>query len=216
MHKTKNLNDDYLGSGKLLRHAIKKYGRENFEKEILFLFENEEQMREKEFEIITEDFLNENSEKCYNLLIGGKGGFGFITRHKLNSPHKGKTYEEYYGKSKSDELKKLRAKTMKITSSKIDRKSLGLKIKKTFSERGHPRGTKGKIWATNGKIEKFIHFDNLPIDWKVGRLGKNTENILNDYLESNLSMWTFAVKNCKKYNMSPSGTYNFIKRNIKQ
>ena len=34
-HSTKNINDSYLGSGVYLAKAIKKYGRENFEKEII-------------------------------------------------------------------------------------------------------------------------------------------------------------------------------------
>jgi len=34
-HKTTNLNDGYLGSGKILHYAIKKYGRGAFSRRIL-------------------------------------------------------------------------------------------------------------------------------------------------------------------------------------
>lgn len=43
MHKTTNLEDGYFGSGKRLKYAINKYGIENFIKEILFIFDNEQE-----------------------------------------------------------------------------------------------------------------------------------------------------------------------------
>jgi group I intron endonuclease len=68
--KDQNNNDRYLGSGLLLKKAIKKYGRENFLKEIL-----EECLIEvldiKEMYWI--DKLNAVSNG-YNLAEGGKGG----------------------------------------------------------------------------------------------------------------------------------------------
>ena len=36
MHATDDMDDGYLGSGKLIRRAVQKYGAENFEKIILF------------------------------------------------------------------------------------------------------------------------------------------------------------------------------------
>jgi hypothetical protein len=80
-HKTKNKNDGYMGSGKYLNRAYKKYGIENFTKEILFEFDNPVEMFAKEVEIVDDDFLmNENT---YNLKRGGFGGFDYINESGL-------------------------------------------------------------------------------------------------------------------------------------
>ena len=46
-HKTKKLDDGYMGSGKYLNRAIKKDGLENFIKEILHVFSTPEEMYAK-------------------------------------------------------------------------------------------------------------------------------------------------------------------------
>ena len=74
MHQTENLNDGYMGSGKRLKLAIEKYGVKNFTKEILHIFDNETEMKNKEKELVV---INEMS---YNLCDGGKGGFGYLNR----------------------------------------------------------------------------------------------------------------------------------------
>ena len=61
LHSTNNLNDNYLGSGWVLKDAIKKYGKENFIKEILFIYDSRQLAMKKEAELVNEDFIKDNN-----------------------------------------------------------------------------------------------------------------------------------------------------------
>ena len=75
-HITDNPYDGYLGSGKYLKRAIKKYGIENFSKFVLYVFDNIEDMNKKEAELVNDEYLR--SGNTYNLKLGGQGGFDHI------------------------------------------------------------------------------------------------------------------------------------------
>lgn len=93
MHFTKNINDSYLGSGIAIKNSIKKYGRQNFKKKILFIFNNEQDMRNKEEELITKDIIN--NPRYYNMKLGGKGARKGENRWFGNkNPFYGKTHNE--------------------------------------------------------------------------------------------------------------------------
>lgn len=79
-HKTKNPYDKYLGSGSLLLEQIEKYGRDAFKKEVLFIFDNEDEMNKKE-----EELVDIHDPLSLNLMPGGKGGFGFINENGLRN-----------------------------------------------------------------------------------------------------------------------------------
>lgn len=85
VHKTENVNDSYYGSGKYLKNALKKYGKENFEREIIFIFQNDQKEKayEKEREIVNEKFLKRSD--VYNFKKGGEGGWDHIKKLK-NDP----------------------------------------------------------------------------------------------------------------------------------
>jgi len=77
----KGNNPNYLGSGKILKIAIKKYGIENFKKEILKICNNQEELNESEKYYI-------NTSNCfppygYNICKGNFGGDNFT-----NNPNK--------------------------------------------------------------------------------------------------------------------------------
>ena len=63
-------NDGYLGSGKRLRWAIEKYGKENFIRRVVRKFLTAEDAYEFEALIVDQDFVERDD--CYNLMPGGK------------------------------------------------------------------------------------------------------------------------------------------------
>lgn len=81
-HQTENLQDNYLGSGVTISEAIEKYGKVNFSKEIIHIFEDEISMNLKEIELITDAIIND--PLSYNLTGGGEGGPHFKGRHHSN------------------------------------------------------------------------------------------------------------------------------------
>lgn len=65
--------DEYLGSGKVLKQAIKKYGKENFIKRILEICDNKNICDEREkYWIALYDATH--SDEFYNIASGGEGG----------------------------------------------------------------------------------------------------------------------------------------------
>lgn len=76
VHKTKNLDDGYMGSGKLIKMAIDKYGLDNFKKEYIYIFDNEDDMYKMESIIVDEEYLK--IESTYNIKEGGNGGWSKV------------------------------------------------------------------------------------------------------------------------------------------
>ena len=80
-HKTIKLDDGYMGSGKILRGAFKKYGIENFKKDIIEFYNSDDEVLLAEKEMANEEFVKRND--TYNIKIGGgKSGWlspGYIT-----------------------------------------------------------------------------------------------------------------------------------------
>ncbi len=70
-HETYDLDDGYMGSGVYINRAYDKYGVENFKKEILFIFDTQKEMYDKEAELVV------IGESSYNIMEGGHGGWSF-------------------------------------------------------------------------------------------------------------------------------------------
>lgn len=68
-HATKNFDDSYMGSGTRLAYAKRKYGVENFKKEILSVHETPEEMLAEEARIVDQEFVKRKD--TYNITCGG-------------------------------------------------------------------------------------------------------------------------------------------------
>ena len=98
-HVCESLDDNYIGSGKLLVKAIAKYGFENFERKILCECNSVDEMYEKESLFVNSDWVSDPT--TYNLKIGGEGGWDYINKEKLR-------WNEEKKKIHSIEMKKKR------------------------------------------------------------------------------------------------------------
>lgn len=74
-HSCSKIENSYLGSGVAIRRAIKKYGRDNFQKEVLCLCENEDELNDKEVFWIEKTGSFGNG---YNMTKGGEGALGRV------------------------------------------------------------------------------------------------------------------------------------------
>lgn len=103
IHSTNNLNDGYIGSGKLLKKSIEKYGKENFIKEMLFDFATRKEASDYERLIVNLELIA--LEQCYNCKPGGDIE---IISEKMSTWQIGKTVSEST-KQKISETKRRRA-----------------------------------------------------------------------------------------------------------
>jgi hypothetical protein len=73
MHSTDDLDDGYLGSGKILGYSRAKHGDENHKKEILEFLPDRVALSVREAEVVNEELLAD--PLCINLKYGGEGGW---------------------------------------------------------------------------------------------------------------------------------------------
>lgn len=190
-HETFDINDSYMGSGKILKSAQSKHGLENFKKEILHIFDTEEEMNAKEAELVTEDFCLR--EDTYNICPGGKGGWGYINSNGLCDTSKGgknsliftdnARWKQLCSANAKTHNEKMKLKKKGIYSSSFNHATCGMENKKHTNEtkskmsRSHTglnNSQYGSAWITNGSSNKKIKaIDIIPEGWYKGRVAKN-------------------------------------------
>jgi len=164
MHSTSNLDDGYLGSGSNLGKSIKKYGKENHDKEIIEYLNDRISLKKREAEIINEEMLKD--PLCMNLSKGGNGSnytLGLISVKdkngntmsvSINDPRylNGELVGIFKNKKHSNETKR----------------KIGLS--NSLKQKGEFNSQYGTCWITNGIENKKIHkSDNIPEGWSLGR-----------------------------------------------
>lgn len=189
------LADVYWGSGTLLKRAQKKYGLENFKKEIIISGKfSKEQINRFERCIIAIQRLIGKAE--YNIAYGGDGGFTGFWGTDLCSESKrrkqGQYIKDFLSKLSEEERKEFYRKRTKKTlitwqqngtkheTFKGKHHSEETKNKMRESRKGKCSGSKngsfGKHWFTNG-VEN-IKCENCPEGFWPGRVNCNQYNKL--------------------------------------
>lgn len=151
-HVTLDPMDDYLGSGRLLQRAIRKYGRESFRKTIIEEFTSFEAMMAKEIEIVDAAFVRRND--TYNATVGGKGTWG----------RSGETFASL-GPKRTEWLWK---------NDKLWRERQTVRLRKTHFGHGQPNPAQGKGWFNRGGQNRLFALEDscmlIADGWARGRL----------------------------------------------
>lgn len=129
-HITENINDSYMGSGKLIKKAIQKYGIENFEKHVMQIYDNEHDMN------IAESLLIDlYDEKTYNLQPGGRGGWDYVNEKNLSNTEECKKKKSIKMKEFwTDEKRKQKSEEMKNYFELNGTEKHSIALKKRYSD----------------------------------------------------------------------------------
>ena len=141
--------DEYLGSGKLLKRAIKRYGKRSFYQEIIGIFDLKEEAELLESQLANADFVQRDDN--YNIALGGNVRI-FVG---INNPFYGKhhteeskrrikearalsnlpTYQVTVTNTNTGELYKGYAEVVKAFGFKVDNRNISNKIRAFIYEK---------------------------------------------------------------------------------
>jgi len=164
-HSTYNVNDCYMGSGKLIKQAIEKHGSENFIKTIICFCGTCDEMFKREAEIVNEEFVKR--EDTYNLRVGGEG---FSLGHITSEETKKKISKAITGiKRSAESIEKMRTSaTGRTLSDEAKEKVREFNKGKVFSE-----GSRQKISVSKKGIKRPKHVTDA---LKKANTGRQTWN----------------------------------------
>lgn len=184
----RQFSDGYLGSGTILKGAIKKYGKENFRRIIIDYADSPEELNKLEEKYVDEEIMNSN--EFYNLKTGGNHAIcSNETRKKLSVAGMGKPHPWNVGKNKSEEIRK------KISNSnKGKHRSEETKRKISEALKGH-EGLKGEKNPWYGKHlpeearQKMREAKKNFIPWNKGKTNVLSEEQKREISERNKRLY---------------------------
>lgn len=193
MHKTDNLEDRYLGSGTHFKRALEKYGKENFEREILEYCNSDEEMHLAEARYITEDVVNDKNS--YNLKLGGDGGWDYINSHHLGDKNAKNASARFQELLKNEEFyKSWHDKIIKAINTESCKQKVSNSLKERWKNYGHPwtgrhhkESTKKKIGEANSKAQKGTRNSQYGTCWVSNTLIKKSIKINKEFLYDYIS-----------------------------
>jgi len=157
----KSVYDDpkYIGSGNLIKSAIKKYGKENFKKDILCTCFSEEELNTSEKHFIK---VMNSQIIGYNIL---EGGTGIVKGYKFSEERNLKMGRSLKGRVFSDETRKLQSK-IRIENELAKGENNGMygkhhteesksKTRQTIEENGGRKGKKNSNY--NSDFDQYIN-----------------------------------------------------------
>ncbi len=206
---TREINEsaEYYGSGKILKLAIEKYGKDNFTKEIIDIADTLDELNTKEINWIN-TLDAKNRTKAYNIADGGSGGYTggrhtdtIIRMNTIGAD--GLTEFQRNNKKgietglKNDSYKKGVVKAIITKNKQIDENGLN----------GHQRA----IHKGNNTLKQRINTDG--VDGMTLKLQKTNETKLNDVDENGLNGHQRGTlksletrrKNAKRFNIYRKG-----------
>jgi group I intron endonuclease len=175
-------NQLYLGSGYILKKAIKKYGKENFKKEIIEECQSRESLEDREIYWIKT--LNATDPGIgYNIAEGGTGGntyFGKTEKEmieiksKISKSGKGRVFSEEHRKKLADSARRRKGnKPSKFKGMKyedyMDSEKAGLVKQKVSEGAKRPMSEETKIKISNNNTGRNLgpksdkHKENLSV-----------------------------------------------------
>ena len=195
IHSTEDLDDGYIGSGVAFRHAVNKYGKENFHKEIIHQCSSREKASNMEATLVTESFCLKSTN--YNMRTGGDECYAHhtATRKKMSEARKGSKLPKYRVEQIRKYMLENNPMNNKDSRDKIRDAKLGVarseELKKKVSDTltgKYPAFLNPRVAKNKDLIKRWCLLDQIFDKYHEGYRYSTLLSFFNDYFPGESSM----------------------------